>query len=136
MKKLALLIVLTLFAACASDAEEKEKSPKEQMNEAIDDFVKVSELEPVSRIRASGEIHHEVITEDYVYVRDRRNTWLVEFANTCYDIEGPRVRPDVRQDSKMLRAKFDTIRGCRIAAIYPVTDGMVEEIDGLIKPYE
>lgn len=137
MSRILVLVALFALGACASkDGEVVEKDPEQQMNEAIEDFVTVTELESVDRIRFNGQLQHEVITEDYVFVRDNRKTWLVEFANTCYDIEGSRVEPDVRYDSRTLRARFDTLRGCRIRAIYPVTDGMVQEIEALTAPYE
>ncbi|MEL7187140.1 MAG: DUF6491 family protein [Pseudomonadota bacterium] len=138
MKRLTIFLLMTLALAggCASGGEEQEKSPRMQKNDAIDDFIKVSELEPESRIRYTGQLQHEVITDDYIFIRDNRNTWLIVFAQTCYHVDGPIVEPDVRYDSRTLRSRFDTIRGCRIRDIYPVTDGMVQEIEALIRPYE
>lgn len=137
MKRYLILLPLIFIAACASkDGGVVEKDPDQQINEAIEDFIKVTELEPVDRIRTSGQLQHDVITDDYIFVRDRRKTWLIEFVHTCYDIDGQRVEPDIRYDSRELRARFDTIRGCRIRSIYPVTEGMVEEIDALKRPYE
>ena len=137
MKRFLILAAATMLGACAStDPDSMEKSPEELKNEAIEDFIKVTELESADRIRLSGQLHHEVITEDYVFARDNRNTWLIAFAQRCYDIEGPYVQPDVRHDSRTLRSRFDTIRGCRIRDIYPVTDGMVDEIEALTEPYE
>lgn len=137
MKRLLILAGIVTLGACASaDPEVIEKDPEELKNEAIEDFIKVTELESADRIRISGQLQHDVITEDYIFVRDNRNTWLVAFARRCYDIEGPHVQPDVRHDTRSLRSRFDTIRGCRIQDIYPVTDGMVEEIEGLTEPYE
>ena len=131
-----ILMTLALAAGCASGGEEREKSPAMKKNDAIDDFIKVSELEPESRIRYSGQLQHDVITDDYIFIRDNRNTWLVVFTTTCRDIDGPVVEPDVRYDSRTLRSRFDTIRGCRIREIYALTDGMVQEIEALIRPYE
>lgn len=136
MKRLLTLATAIILGACASDGDLMEKDPEQLKNEAIDDFIKVTELEPQDRIRYSGRLRHDVITDDYVFIEDNRNTWLVAFAYTCHDIDTTNIKPDVRYDSRTLRSRFDTIRGCRIRDIYPVTDGMVQEIEALTKPYE
>ena len=137
MKRLLLLAVVTTLGACASnDPGALEKNPKKLKNEAIEDFIKVTELEPVHRIRVLGTLQHDVITEDYIFVTERRNTWLIAFASRCYDIEGPAIHADIRYDHRVLRSGVDTIRGCRIDDIYEVSEGMVEEIKGLTAPYD
>lgn len=137
MKQILIFAAAIALGACAStDPDLMEKDPEELKNEAIEDFIQVTELESEDRIRYTGQLQHEVITEDYVFVRDQRTTWLVAFAHRCYDIDSPYVQPDIRYDSRTLRSRFDTIRGCRIRDIYPVTDGMVDEIEGLTEPYE
>lgn len=139
MKHILYLAAFAMLGACASNETNPdaiEKDPDELKKEAVEDFIEVTELESEDRIRYSGQLSHEVITEDYVFVRDNRNTWLVAFVHTCHDIESTFIQPDIRHDTRTLRSRFDTIRGCRIRDIYPVTDGMVDEIEALIEPYE
>ena len=67
---------------------------------------------------------------DYFVIYDaHRNSYLVEFVRACYELrDNTTITPDERWDTKWLRARFDTLRGCRIRKIYALTEADVVEL--------
>ena len=64
-------------------------------------------------------------------VPTRRDDYLVEFQRDCRALRNTEITPDmvdVRQNRNVLRAKFDTIRGCRIARIYEISKAQSNEL--------
>ena len=60
------------------------------------------------------------------------NTYLVEFARRCYELrDNTRIVPDQRWDASKIRARFDTIRGCRVAKIYALTEAEIAELENI-----
>ena len=43
------------------------------------------------------------------------------------------ITPDRRYDYNMMRRGVDTLRGCRIGRMYPLTDAQAEEIRVLVE---
>ena len=41
------------------------------------------------------------------------------------------MQPDIRYDSSVLRARFDTLRGCRIDKLYAIEPGQADELRNL-----
>lgn len=97
-------------------------------NDAVDDYIKVAELKEVDLIRKRGELHHTVVTEKYIILKDQRSAYLATFRQRCRELEELAVRPDLRHDLNILRARFDTYRGCRIESLYEITDGQATEL--------
>ncbi len=120
-----------LLGALAGCAGAPENDSVIVRNDSIDDYIKVAELEEIDAIRKRGELHHTVVTENYIILRDRRNTYLAVFRQKCWQLEETRVTPDVRYDKNVVRARFDSYRGCRIGAIFGLSEGQATEILGL-----
>jgi hypothetical protein len=61
-------------------------------------------------------------------------TMLVAFRQRCRELDEQDeqdeldVTPDIRHDLNTVRARFDTYRGCRIQALYEITEGQVQEL--------
>jgi hypothetical protein len=114
-----------LLAACAAAPNEPGAVAED---DPIADYIRVAELPEVDAIRSLGQLQHRIISEDYVIVYDRKTSHLATFARPCRELFEIEVTPDVRHDSNSLRARFDTLRGCRIQSLYRVSDGQVAEI--------
>jgi hypothetical protein len=124
-----------MLAACSI-------TPPEQEIEAVRDYISAAELEPVDQIRIDRNSGGYTFLNDYfVILPARRKEYLVEFVRRCrelrerFDTYGPgSVNPamiDVRRDSSILRAKFDTLRGCHIQNFYEITDEQLKELKNL-----
>lgn len=120
MRKTALLFACCVAAGCAAEPEERP--------DAIDDFIKVNQLERVSQIRSFEQLDLTVLNDYYVLVSSRFKPYLISYGRRC--TEGPtgRVAPDYRRDPRVLQSRVDTLRGCRIDAIYLLDETQVEEI--------
>ena len=121
----ATLLVASLAAGCASTAEHESIVAR---NDAIEDYVVVSELEELDQIRKRGELYHTVVTNRYIILKDRRNIYLATFARPCWNLDELRVDPDYRHDSDTIKARFDTYRGCKIHTLHELTKGQEQEI--------
>jgi len=125
--KVALLIVSALIlVSCAAT------NHQDAHVQAIEDFIHVGELEAASEIRHYEQTHHEYLNDHFVFLTTRREQYLVKFVRRCIELrDNTRIKPDIRREAHVIRAKFDTIRGCRIESIYPVNEGQVEELKSL-----
>ncbi len=129
------------LAACASN------SPPMPTNAAVEDFISAGELEGVDKIRRRDSDTWKAINERYIIYKARRDSYLIEFRRDCPTIvDGLACRQnpgtlrnpgtvggcmDVRIDTRNLRSRVDTIRGCIISDMYPVTPGQVIELKNL-----
>lgn len=123
-KSLIALAAATMLG-CASAPEDDGVIVK---NDAVEDYIKVSELKEIDTIRKRGELHHTGVTEKYIILRDQKNAYLAAFRQRCRELDEREVMPDLRHDLKTLRARFDTYRGCRIQYLYEITEGQATEL--------
>ena len=132
MKQILAMAALVTIAACA--AKEGTRKPTEEAvhNQAIRDFIEVRGLEEVDKIRSTERDGWKTLTESFVIYKARRDRFLMEFARPCYEIRDNReITPDYRAFSNVVRAKFDTLRGCRIGHIYVLSPDEAEELDNI-----
>ena len=115
----ALAAVMVL--GCASAPEDESVIVKD---DALEDYIKVAELKEIDTIRKRGELHHTVVTDKYIILKDQRNVYLATFRQRCRALDEREVRPDLRHDLNILRARFDTYRGCRIERLRPLATGI------------
>jgi hypothetical protein len=121
MKFLATVILLMLFAGCATSSET-------EISNAVSDYIKAAELEERDSIRTMGDWSHRVISQRYATLETKKEKFLVEFSRRCHELTQNEVTPDIRYDNNILRSRFDTIRGCRIGRIYAIDKGQAEEL--------
>jgi hypothetical protein len=121
MKKQALVLMAMFLGACA--ANEEEEGP-----DAIDDFIEVSELEEVSVIRSYDQFDRIELNQRYVILTTGKEQYLLAYYGRCTGIVGHGQRPDVRRDANAIYAKSDTFYGCRIKAIYPISEAQAGEL--------
>ena len=123
-----IVMIVLIATGCASGPKEESALRR---NDAIDDYIKVSELEELELIRERGELHHEVLTHKYIILRDRRSVYLATFTRQCRELDDADIRPDIRHDANVLRSRFDTYRGCKIQSLFALTDGQAKELIAL-----
>lgn len=126
----ATVILATIFlGACAS---QEEKTSSQDITQAVRDFIEVRGLEELDALRSGTSDSWRGIDDYFILYDGRRDTYLVEFVRPCYELrDNTRVTPDKRWDSNVVRARFDTIRGCRIAHIYALSEAEITELDNI-----
>lgn len=122
MRRTMLMVLAALLAACATQT-----GPGPD-REAVQDFVAVRGLEEVDEIRTDTSNSWEELNNYYLIYKARRAEYLVEFTRKCWELDEQRVIADKRWDARTIRARFDTIRGCRISKIYALTEGELIEL--------
>jgi hypothetical protein len=126
LSKGLIMLIAASILGCASTPQEEESVIRQ--NDAVDDYIRVAELPKTDAIRKRGELHHTVVTEKYIILSDRKNSYLAVFRQRCRELDELDVTPDIRHDLNTVRARFDTYRGCRIQALYEITEGQAQEL--------
>lgn len=121
MKGILAALMATLLIACASQ-------PDTSVNDAVDDFIVVSELKELDTVRMREQFHHTILSEHYIILRTRRENYLVKFQRRCRELNDSQIKPDMRFERNTLRAGFDTIRGCRIDRMYAIDESQAQEL--------
>ena len=130
MRPIYLFASLALLTACVGTPE----VPPEL--EAVRDYVEVGELEETDRIRTHGSDQWSPLTNYYALYGARDGWYLMEFTRVCRELtDNTRVTPDFRYDHNVLRSRIDTLRGCRIDRIYPLTEAQKQELEALVRSY-
>ncbi len=128
MKTSYLMAALALMAACAGTPE----VPSDV--QAVRDYVDVGELEQAERIRTHGSDKWSPLTAYYALYKSRDSRYLLEFNRICRELtDNTRITPDRRYDHNVMRRGIDTLRGCRIDKMYPLTEAQALEIEALVK---
>lgn len=123
---LPVLIATAFLPACAPQQVADE-------NVAIDDFIVVSELEPLKVARLRHQYSYKQITENYVVLTSRDDYYLVEFRRRCRELNMRPITPDIRSDRNTLRPGIDTIRGCIIKKLFAIDESQARELEHIGK---
>lgn len=128
LKLVLVPFVAVTLAACASQ-EEKPPASRQDMTQAVRDFVAVRELEPLHAIKVNNTDSIKKISGDFILYKGRQANYIIEFVRHCDELDDyPVITPDRRWDLKTLRTGADTIRGCRIENIYALTEAELLEL--------
>ncbi len=132
MKQILLLIAVLALGACATKETSQKEIIERTQNQAVIDFIEVRGLQEVDKMRSTERDSWDTITITYILYKTRRDRYLVEFARPCYELRDNReVTPDMRSNANYIRAKFDTLRGCRIARIYELSSEEADELENI-----
>lgn len=102
--------------------------------QTIRDYVEVGELEEVQHIRVYRNDAWAPLSDNYVIYTARTTDYLIEFSRRCRELQdNSMIVGDRRYDHNRLRVNEDTLRGCRIGKIYPLTEGQAKELRSLGK---
>jgi Family of unknown function (DUF6491) len=102
--------------------------------EAVRDFIYANDLEEVEQIRFFQNYTYTYVNDNYVTIPTNSGDYLVEFTRTCPELRQMHFTSemvDYRDDNRNLRARFDTIRGCRIGKIYQISEEQMDELSAL-----
>lgn len=128
MTRPMLILAATLsLSACATGYDPQEI-------EAVRDYVSAAELESVDQIRLYRQMSYTYVNDRYVIIPTRKGDYLVELSRDCFELRRQDFTyemVDRRQDTNVLRARFDTIRGCPIGTFYSITDAQRKELRDL-----
>ena len=123
MRRLTTFGALGTLAACATDPIYTVPP-----NQTVADYVAVSQLESVGQIRKGNKDSWQYVNDRYVIYRGNHD-YLVEFRHNCGDLtDNAWVPADYIHDHRNLRAGQDTIRGCIVQKIYPITSSQRAEL--------
>lgn len=131
MRTAVLMIATTVLAACAGQDSQRQEAIDEAV-QAVHDFIAVRGLEELAKMPSSSRDSWDSIENYFLIYEGRREVFLVEFNRRCYELDdNTRIVPDERREAGIVRARFDTIRGCRIHRIYALTADDAEELRNL-----
>jgi hypothetical protein len=130
---IAALAPLISIAGCSSSSEiDVEKRRVSVETQTVQDYVEVGELESVQHIRVYNHDSWSYLTDHFIIYKARDGEYLVEFRRRCRELRDNMViTGDHRYDHNRLRVNEDTIRGCRIGTIYPLTEAQATELRNL-----
>jgi len=123
--RITVLFAVFLVAGCAGAPADESVLAK---NDAIDDYIKVAQLPEVDSIRYFGQLDHKVITKKYIIIDAGNDSYLVTYISNCYGMEDHSLKPDIRYEGNVLRARSDTYRGCRILSMHTIDKGQKQEL--------
>ena len=128
MRAALLIVLIAALAACAGQ-DSKEPTEADMAVQAVRDLIEVRGLQEVDKMRSSGRDKWDSIDNWFLIYDTRRATYLVEFARRCWELDDDtRIVADQRRDANIVRARFDTIRGCRIGKLYALSEEDVAEL--------
>jgi hypothetical protein len=131
-RRLSAAIAAASLALAAGCAGTPEVAPEDL---AIRDYIEVGELSEVDSIRTDGRDRWTPLTEYFSSYEARDGWFLLEFNRRCWEMfDTNRITPDRRYDHNVMRRGADTLRGCRIAGMYPLTEAQAQELEALANP--
>ena len=117
--------IAAALAACGAMPSEKTLA----QDQAVRDFIEVRALEEADKIRVADRDGWTEMTPRFLIYYTRKDAYLFEFYRPCYELQdSTRIVADVRSEPNLVRARFDTLRGCRIDRIYPLTEAEAAEL--------
>jgi hypothetical protein len=127
MNKNIALFAIVLLSACAA----QDRAPTQDTEQAVRDFIDVRELAEADQMRSSNRDSWHKIDQNFIIYEASKETYLLEFVRRCYELDQYPVVPDERKSGNLIRARFDTVRGCRIAKLFPLTEADAAELKAI-----
>ncbi len=125
-----LLFVTILVAGCAATAEQEADVAR---NGPIDDFIVISGLEKTHSLKPIGSLRNQPLTLRHIILRDRRNTYLIEFGRPCKALDERDVPTQNVPNPGRFKVPVDAYRGCSFRSVYPLNDEQEKELLELVE---
>jgi len=116
------VVIAALLAAglpgCAAAPEDAEPDPSVEETYV---YLQTVQPETVLSVRFQEPLRYEVVNIRFVYLDVKSGRYLVEMERDCEYLRSGQLFTDMADRRSMrgrLRARIDTIRGCRIDQIY------------------
>ncbi|MCH7980027.1 MAG: hypothetical protein IID59_00865 [Proteobacteria bacterium] len=130
---ISLLLCMTLLFGCASQ-EEDQQSARELSRESEKEvrmYLDKAMLAELPFIHFRDSLRWKYLNDYFVTVEANDGDHLIEMNTECVDLRAKIFYTDMvdrRSKRDIIRARRDTIRGCRIKMIYvlPESDGLPE----------
>ena len=130
-----LMLVTAIVAGCAT-GEDEERPPltsRQAREQALVDetyaYLRSANLDQKTMIRYVGKFNIVSANRRFAVIKARSSRYLIETEIDCPRLPVAGARDDsidVRVKRNMLRAGYDTIRGCRIKSIWELPDPPAE----------
>lgn len=134
LNTMRLIIIVSIGMALGACAGRPSQQTLDK-NLAVRDLIDLRQLESLDKIRSDDSDGWEQITNRFIIYRTRRGDYLFEFTRPCWELDdNTRIVADERFDANVIQARFETLRGCRIAAIYALDDAEVAELQNIGEP--
>jgi len=139
-RALTLLAVLALLFGCATQEDSrsppggKGRGSAEELREYLDKV----QPEPVYSIRYREPLRWRALNNYFAMVETLDGPHLVELSWECKDLTRTQIYGDMadrRNTRGLLRARADTLRGCRIESFYKLPEAKAVDI-GVTEPVE
>lgn len=127
MKKLIVFFAAALLCACATH----DGQPTQDTEQAVRDYIEVQGLTEADRVSTSSRDHWKKIDQNFILYEAGQKTYLIEFSRRCNELDQLPVVPDVRKSGNLIFPRADTIRGCRIARMFELQEGELEELQSI-----
>ena len=124
------IAVLVLLALSACSTAGTVQWPGKEL-EAVRDFVVVTELKEVKKIRLYEQMKYLFVNDFFIVFQTSRGDYLIEFRGRCTELRRRHWTADmidIRVSARMLYAGHDTIRGCVIGKIFELPEPHLEEL--------
>lgn len=127
MRALGTTILCLLAGGCASTEQQGEPnllSAEARAQAKVDEtraYLEAVNLPTVHAIQMSGSMRLQSSNRRFAVIKVNSSTYILETERECPGLETRGVElgmVDFRMQRRILRAGYDTIRGCRIKSIY------------------
>lgn len=124
MIRCSVFFAVALLTACAS-----QEQTTQDAEQAVRDYIDIRELPETDKMSTSNRDSWKEIDENFIIYEASSGTYLIEFVRRCTELNQYPVVPDQRKSGNTVYAKFDTIRGCRIARMFPLSEADIAELE-------
>ena len=145
---IALPLIAAIVTGCAASPEQANVVTEEVDASVEETLVYLETIKPpaVDSIRFREPLRYDVVNVRFAYMEVKTGRYLIEMARDCRSLKSNDIYTDMADRRSMrgrLRSGVDTLRGCRIEAIYQLpevtetraeNDGQTEAVEKTAPP--
>jgi hypothetical protein len=123
---MVVLVLACLVAACAdTETVSERRAAMDASIEEVREYIKNVKPRATGHVRYREPLRWQYLNDYFVIVEGRDGRYLVEMDVLCNDLGSASIyadMADVRDTRGLLRARHNSIRGCRIREIYKLPE--------------